>query len=93
MSYLAILECPVTFNDENNYSMSSIDMCPTVGITQGLVSRHVKVQDARLLVVCIWKSQADSETFFESEWYAKADTLWGADYQLRLEALDKTSAA
>lgn len=93
MSYLAILECPVTFNDENDYAQSSIDMCPTVGITQGLVSRHVKVQDGRLLVVCIWKSRAEGEAFFTPEWSARAVTLWGDDYQLRLESVDESSAA
>ncbi|KQP59127.1 hypothetical protein ASG40_16855 [Methylobacterium sp. Leaf399] len=93
MSYLTILECPVTYNDADSYEQSSIDMCPTVGITQGLVSRHVKVQDSRLLVVCIWKDRADSELVFDTEWYAKAEERWGSDYQLRLETLGATSAA
>lgn len=93
MSYLAILECPVTFSAENKYSMSSIDMCPTVGITRGLVSRHVKVVDARILVVCIWESQSFGQTFFDAEWHAKAGELWGEDYQLRLASPDASQVA
>lgn len=93
MRHLTILECPVTFTDENGYSQSSIAMCPTIGISHGLVSRHVKVQDARLIVVCIWTSQADSEIFLDAAWYAKAAGLWGDDYQLRLESLDETNCA
>lgn len=93
MSYLAILECPVIFSGDNTYAMTSIDMCPSVSITRGLVSRHVKVIDARLIVVCIWKSQFCSRMFFDALWYEKAGELWGDQYQLRLEAIDESQAA
>lgn len=93
MHYLAILDCPVVFSGENTYSMTSIDMCPSVGITRGLISRHVKVVDARVIAVCIWEDQLTCMLFFNSDWYEKAETLWGDRYQLRLETIDETRAA
>lgn len=93
MRYLAILECPVIFSGENTYSMTSIDMCPSVGITRGLISRHVKVVDARVIVVCIWENHFSSLLFFNTDWYEKAASLWGDRYQLRLEAIDEACTA
>ncbi|NEU12674.1 hypothetical protein G3T14_11055 [Methylobacterium sp. BTF04] len=93
MRHLAILECPVIFSGENTYSMTSIDMCPSVGIARGLVSRHVKVVDARIIVVCIWEDQVSSLLFFNADWYEKAGVLWGDRYQLRLDAIDESVGA
>lgn len=93
MRYLAILECPVIFSGENAYAMTSMDMCPSVGITRGLISRHVKVVDARVIVVCIWEDQLGCMLFFDTDWREKAEVLWGEAYQLRLEAIDETRAA
>ncbi|MBX9933074.1 MAG: hypothetical protein K2Y56_16305 [Methylobacterium sp.] len=93
MRYLAILDCPVIFSGENTYSMTSIDMCPSVGIARGLISRHIKVVDARVLLVSIWSDEAASKAYFDAEWYERAAALWGDDYQLRLEAIDETNVA
>jgi hypothetical protein len=93
MRYLAILDCPVIFSGENSYRMTSIDMCPSAGITAGLISRHVKVVDGRLIAVCIWTSETWCRDFYDSAWYAKASDLWGDQYQLRIEAIDETQAA
>lgn len=93
MSYLAILECPVIFSGENTYSMTSTDMLPSVGITPGLVSRHIKVSDARIMAVCIWTSKFCSRKYFDAQWYERAAVLWGEEYQLREEAVDETCPA
>lgn len=93
MRFLAILECPVTFSGENTYSMTSIDMCPSVGVTRGLVSRHVKVLDATLIAVCIWEDERFSRAYFDAEWYEKAGVLWGESYRLRLEPIDASQVA
>lgn len=93
MRHLAILDCPVVFSGENTYAMTSIDMCPSVGVTRGLVSRHVKIIDARVIAVCIWEDQMSCMLFFNSDWYERAAALWGDSYQLRLEAIDASQAA
>ena len=93
MRYLAILDCPVIFSGENTYSMTSIDMCPSVGIAGGLISRHIKVVDARVLLVSIWTDEAASKAYFDADWYERAQVLWGDDYQLRLEAIDEANVA
>lgn len=93
MRYLAILDCPVTFAGENSYGMTSNDMCPSAGITGGLISRHVKVVDGRLIAVCIWNSEFCARVFFDHAWYEKAGELWGDQYQLRLEAIDEETQA
>jgi len=93
MRYLAILECPVIFSGENPYGMTSMDMCPSVGITRGLISRHVKVVDARVIVVSIWTSQFCAKLFFDPAWYEKAEILWGDGYQLRLDAIEEARVA
>ncbi len=93
MSYLAILECPVIFSGESAYAMTSMDMCPSTGITRGLISRHVKVVDSRIIAVCIWQSEFCAKLFFNAEWYEKAEVLWGDRYQLRLEEIDETAVA
>ena len=93
MRYLAILECPVIFSGENAFGMTSMDMCPSVGITRGLISRHVKVVDSQLFVVSIWDSQFCAKLFFDPAWYEKAEILWGDGYQLRLDAIEEARVA
>ncbi|KQP30625.1 hypothetical protein ASF49_14080 [Methylobacterium sp. Leaf104] len=93
MRFLAILDCPVIFSGENSYGMTSIDMCPSTGITSGLISRHVKVVDGRLIAVCIWTSEFCCRKYFDAAWYGKAADLWGDQYQLRLEAIEEPQAA
>jgi hypothetical protein len=93
MRYLAILECPVIFSGENAYGMTSMDMCPSVAIARGLISRHVKVVDSRVIVVCIWESEFCAKLFFDAAWTEKARVLWEDRYQLRLEAIDEARVA
>jgi len=93
MRYLAILECPVIFSGENAYGMTSMDMCPSVGIARGLFSRHVKVVDARVIVVSIWESEFCARLFFDAAWTEKARTLWDDSYQLRLDAIEEARVA
>ncbi|WP_227440675.1 MULTISPECIES: hypothetical protein [unclassified Methylobacterium] len=93
MRYLAILECPVIFSGESPNGMTSMDMCPSAGITRGLISRHVKVIDSRVIAVCIWQSEFCAKLFFDADWYEKAGVLWGDRYQLRLEAIDEAAVA
>lgn len=93
MTYLSIIECPNVFTGENAYSMSSMDMLPRLGITQGLVSRHMRATDQGTIAVCIWTDLTSCERFLDEDWYAKADVLWGDRYVLKIQPIDETSDA
>ncbi|GJE26378.1 hypothetical protein [Methylobacterium organophilum] len=93
VKYLTVVECPVIFPGENEYAMSSFDMLPRLGITRGLESRHVKVLDNRIVMVCIWKSSFCARLFFDAAWTEKAAVLWPDTYQFRLEPIENASAA
>ncbi len=93
MKHLVVVECPIVFPGENEFGMSSVDMLPRLGIAAGLESRHIRVLDERIIAVCIFKSTFCAKLFFDAEWTARADTLWGDRYQMRFEAIDNASAA
>lgn len=93
MKYLTVVECPVVFPGENDHALASKDMLPRLGIAGGLESRHVRILDGRITAVCIWKNSACAKQFFDSDWHAKADEIWGDAYQTRFEAIDSASAA
>ena len=93
MKYLAVIECPVVFPAENEYALSSVDMLPRLGITAGLESRHMRILDARVTAVCIFTSASAGTGFFDEDWQAKAETLWGDDYRTRFEDIDGAPAA
>lgn len=93
MKHLAVVECPIVFPGENEFGMSSVDMLPRLGIAAGLESRHIRVLGERIIAVCIFKSTFCAKLFFDAEWTARAETLWGDRYQIRFEAIDTASAA
>lgn len=91
--YLSMIECPVVFPGDNAYGMSSRDMLPRAGVTPGLISRHVRVSDNRIVGVCIWANEPSCKRFFDDDWYGKAKSLWGEEYSIRLERIEDASAA
>lgn len=93
MTYLTILECPVAYPAENQHSLSSKDMMPRFGVTSGLESQHLRVQDGRITSVCIWTSEFLAKRFFGRDWTAKATDIWGDQYQIRFEDIGSASAA
>ncbi|GJD37427.1 hypothetical protein [Methylobacterium aerolatum] len=93
MKYLTILECPVAYPAENAHSLSSKDLMPRFGVTAGLESQHLRVLENRITSVCIWQSEALAKRYFDADWSAKADDIWGDEYRIRSEPIDSASAA
>ncbi|MFE1597651.1 hypothetical protein [Methylobacterium sp. ID0610] len=91
--YLSVLNCPVSGEGEDETSTSSRALCPSLGITPGLSTRHLRVRDGQLLCICIWESQAACDAFFNADWHARAEALWEDGYDLRVSACNAASAA
>ena len=93
MKHLTILECPVVYSAENDRALASKDMLPRFGVTAGLESQHMRVQDTRITSVCIWTNEAAAKQYFGQDWTEKAEAIWGDQYQIRFETIDTASAA
>ncbi|WP_407528758.1 hypothetical protein [Methylobacterium oryzisoli] len=91
--YLSMLDAPTVVEGEAGRGPSSQVLCPSLGIGRGLVSRHISVRDGRMLCICFWKSEAACLSYFDAEWHARADTLWGDRYQLQITAFETADAA
>lgn len=91
--YLSVLNCPVAGEGEDEVSTSSRTLCPSLGITPGLLTRHLRVRDGNLLCVCIWDSHDACDAFFDADWHARAAALWDESYDLRITGCDEASAA
>ncbi|MGY2052045.1 hypothetical protein [Methylobacterium sp. JK268] len=91
--HLSVLNCPVAAEGEDEASAASRSLLPSLGITPGLLTRHLRVRDGNLLCICIWESAAACRAYFSQAWHARATGLFVQGYDLRISPCDEASAA
>ncbi len=93
MRYLAILECPVIFSGENDFGMTSMDMCPSSPSRAGSSVATSRWWSPASSSSASGESEFCAKLFFDAAWTEKAQILWEDRYQLRLEAIDEARVA